>query len=177
MYCKTQVLLYPMTQFYIRVPACIGTGLTDWDVCSSLSNRWMTSSTHVTHGDMVTSSTRYHATEQYKLVWFILRPQVSPWWHDDGYIDGWSHFKVHTDERTQVHSARSSLVVTHPSTNRVLNFSERALVVTVSLHNTKCCDLRSSVVEISATTSSRSLTQRCSLLKTFFFCIAYESVS
>jgi len=29
-----------------------------------------------------------------------------------------SQNKVHTDERTQVHSVRSSLVVTHPSTNR-----------------------------------------------------------
>jgi len=45
------------------------------------------------------------------------------------------------NERTQVHSARSSLVVTHPSTNRgrraCLNFSERvtelALVPTVNL--------------------------------------------
>jgi len=33
-------------------------------------------------------------------------------------IDGRSQIKVHTDERTQVHSAQSSLVVTHPSTNR-----------------------------------------------------------
>jgi len=30
-------------------------------------------------------------------------------------IDDWSQIKVHTDERTQVHSARSSLTVTHPS--------------------------------------------------------------
>jgi len=47
-------------------------------------------------------------------VWFILRPCQ----HDDGYIDGRSQIKVHTDERTQVHSARSSLTATHPSTNR-----------------------------------------------------------
>jgi len=33
-------------------------------------------------------------------------------------IDGRSQIKVHTDERTQVHSAQSSLTVTHPSTNR-----------------------------------------------------------
>jgi hypothetical protein len=32
--------------------------------------------------------------------------------------DGRSQFKVHTDERTQVHSARHSLAVTHPSINR-----------------------------------------------------------
>jgi len=31
-------------------------------------------------------------------------------------IDGRSQIKVHTNERTQVHSARSSLTVTHPST-------------------------------------------------------------
>jgi len=48
------------------------------------------------------------------LVWFILRPCQ----HDDGYIDGWKQIKVHTDERTLVHSARSFLVVTYPSTNR-----------------------------------------------------------
>jgi hypothetical protein len=43
--------------------------------------------------------------------------------------DGRSQFKVHTDERTQVHSARLSLAVTHPSINRgrrALNFNERA---------------------------------------------------
>jgi len=48
------------------------------------------------------------------LVWFILRPCQ----HDDGYIDGQSQSKVHTDARTQVDSARSSLAVTHPRTNR-----------------------------------------------------------
>jgi len=51
------------------------------------------------------------------------------------YIDGRSQIKVHTDERTQVHNARSSLTVTHPS-RLLLNFSERAtelaLVATVS---------------------------------------------
>jgi len=44
----------------------------------------------------------------------ILRPCQ----HDDGYINGRTQIKVHTDERTQVHSARSSLAVAHPSTNR-----------------------------------------------------------
>jgi len=37
--------------------------------------------------------------------------------HDNGYMDGRSEIKVHTDERTQVHSAQTSLVVTHRSTN------------------------------------------------------------
>jgi len=70
------------------------------------------------------------------LVWFMLRPCQ----HLDGYIDGRPQITVHTNERTQVHSARSSLTVTHPSTNRgrhCLTFSERAtelaLVATVSL--------------------------------------------
>jgi hypothetical protein len=34
------------------------------------------------------------------------------------YMDGRSQIKVHTDERKQVHSAQSSLAVTHPGTNR-----------------------------------------------------------
>jgi len=38
--------------------------------------------------------------------------------HDYGYIDSRSQIKVHTDERTQVHSAQSSLTVTHPSNFR-----------------------------------------------------------
>jgi len=38
--------------------------------------------------------------------------------HNNGYTDGRSQIQVHTDEWTQVHSARSSLVVTHPSTNQ-----------------------------------------------------------
>jgi len=40
--------------------------------------------------------------DEFDLVWFILRPCQ----HDDGYIDGRSQIKVHTDERTQVHSAQ-----------------------------------------------------------------------
>jgi len=43
---------------------------------------------------------------------------LRPCQHDDGYMDGRSQIKVHTDERTQVHIAQSSLAVTHPSTNR-----------------------------------------------------------
>jgi len=54
------------------------------------------------------------ASSKFGLVWFILCPCQ----HDDGYIDGRSQIKVHTDERTQVHSAWSSLTVTHPSTNQ-----------------------------------------------------------
>jgi len=50
----------------------------------------------------------------FQFVWFILRPCQ----HDDGYIYGQSQIKVHTDERTQVHSTWSSLMVTHPCTNR-----------------------------------------------------------
>jgi len=37
--------------------------------------------------------------------------------HDSGNMDGRSQIKVHTDEWTQVHSAQSSLAVTHPSAN------------------------------------------------------------
>jgi len=37
---------------------------------------------------------------------------LRPCQHDDGYMDGRSQIKVHTDERTQVHSAQSSLAVT-----------------------------------------------------------------
>jgi len=52
------------------------------------------------------------------LVWFILRPCQ----HDNGYIDGRSQIKVHTDERTQVHSTQPSLAVTHPGTNRARRY-------------------------------------------------------
>jgi len=37
-------------------------------------------------------------------------------------MDGRPQIKVHTDERTQVHSAQSSLEVTHPSINRVRRY-------------------------------------------------------
>jgi len=59
---------------------------------------------------------------------------------DDDYVDGWSQINVDNDEQTQVHSARSSLTVTHPSTSRgrrcltsVNGATELALVATVSL--------------------------------------------
>ena len=51
------------------------------------------------------------------LVWFGLF-DLRPCQHDNGYLDGRSQIRVHTDERTQVHSAQSSLAVTHPGTNR-----------------------------------------------------------
>jgi len=40
----------------------------------------------------------------------------------NGYTDCRSPIKVHADERTRVHSAQSSLVVTHPSTNRARRY-------------------------------------------------------
>jgi hypothetical protein len=42
------------------------------------------------------------------LVWFGLF-DLRPCQRDNGYLDGRSQIKVHTDERTQVHSAQSSL--------------------------------------------------------------------
>jgi len=52
---------------------------------------------------------------------------LCPCQHDISYIDGRSQIQVHTDKRTQVHSAQSSVVVTHLSTNwGRLNFSVRA---------------------------------------------------
>jgi len=42
---------------------------------------------------------------------FILRPCQ----HDDGYIDGRSHIKVHTDERIQVRMQRTVFPDGHPS--------------------------------------------------------------
>jgi len=62
--------------------------------------------------------------------------------HDNGYMDGRLQMKIHTDERTLVHSAQLSLAVTHPSTNRarryLINFSDRvaeqALVATADLN-------------------------------------------
>jgi len=47
---------------------------------------------------------------------------LRPCQHDNGYINGRSQIKVHTDERTQVHNAQSSLAVTHPSTNRARRY-------------------------------------------------------
>jgi len=40
---------------------------------------------------------------------------LRPCQYDNGYMDNRSQIEVHTDERTQVHSAQSYLAVTHPS--------------------------------------------------------------
>jgi len=61
--------------------------------------------------------------------WLI---DLRPCQYDDGYLDGRSQIKVHTDERTQVLSAQFSLLVTHPSTNRA-QVTEQALVATVDV--------------------------------------------
>jgi len=57
-----------------------------------------------------------------------------------GYMDGLSQIKVHTNDRTQVHSAQSSLETTHPSINRARRnlsdrITEQALVTTADLSN------------------------------------------
>jgi len=44
--------------------------------------------------------------------------QAARFQRDIDYIDGRSHMYIHTDERTQVPSAWSSLVVTHSGTNQ-----------------------------------------------------------
>jgi len=56
---------------------------------------------------------------------------LSPCQHDDSCVDGRSQIKVHTDERTQVHSARSLLMVTHPSTNQG-RLNARSLMYNIS---------------------------------------------
>jgi len=45
-----------------------------------------------------------------------------PCQHANGYTDGRSQIKVHTDERTHVQSAQSSPTATHPSTNRARRY-------------------------------------------------------
>ena len=42
------------------------------------------------------------------MLWMIGMIDLRPCEHDNGYMDGRSQIKVHTDERTQVHSAQSS---------------------------------------------------------------------
>ena len=49
----------------------------------------------------------------------ILRPCQ----HDNDYMDGRSQIEVHTDERTQVYSAQSSLAITHPGTDQARRYS------------------------------------------------------
>jgi len=58
---------------------------------------------------------------------------LRPCQHDDGYIDGRSQIKVHTDERTQISSAWSSLTVTHPCTNQ-----DRRCLTSVSYLEISC---------------------------------------
>jgi len=55
----------------------------------------------------------------YYALWLI---DLRPCQHDNGYMDGRSQIEVHTDERTQVHSAQSSLEVTHSSINRARRY-------------------------------------------------------
>jgi hypothetical protein len=62
------------------------------------------------------------------LNWYLI--DLRPCQHNNSYMDGRSQIKVHTDERTQVHSAQSSLAVTHPSTNQARRYLTS---VTVSL--------------------------------------------
>jgi len=56
--------------------------------------------------------------------WFIMRPCQ----HDDDFIGGRSQIKVCTNERTQVHSAQSPLVVTQ--VKRFVNLSISPLTLT-----------------------------------------------
>jgi len=79
--------------------------------------------------------------ELFTIDWVIYVSQ-----HDNvyAYMDGRSKIKIHNDERTQVHSPQSSMVATHPSTNRarrwayltsVTVFTEQALVPPADLIN------------------------------------------
>jgi len=47
---------------------------------------------------------------------------LRPCQHNNGYMDGRSQIKVHADGRTMVRSAKSSLAVTHSSTNRAWRY-------------------------------------------------------
>jgi len=47
---------------------------------------------------------------------------LRPCQHDNGYMDGRSQIKVHTAERTHIHSAQFSLSVTHPRTNQARRY-------------------------------------------------------
>jgi len=51
----------------------------------------------------------------FKRNWKLIN--LCPCQHDNSYMDGRLQIKVHTDKRTQVHSAQSSLSVTNQSTN------------------------------------------------------------
>jgi len=82
-------------------------------LCSCLRHKSLTMSSntvccHQGKFYLALAAVASHSQQDFGLVWFILHPCQ----HNDGYIDGRSQIKVHTDERTQVLSARSSLTVT-----------------------------------------------------------------
>jgi hypothetical protein len=102
--------------------------------------------------------------------------------HVNGYLDGRSQIKVHTDERTQIHSAQSSLMVTYPGTNRARRYSTsvtkslskhwspmwttRKLNLLCILHSTDVCNnLPLAVISIIPAFKQRLKTElSCSLL-------------
>jgi len=53
---------------------------------------------------------------------YITQIDLRPRQRDNGYVDGRSQNKVYTAKRTQVHSAQSSLAVTHPISNRARRY-------------------------------------------------------
>jgi len=72
-----------------------------------------------------TTTVRTHTSHVITIASDVMRTRLidlRPCQHDDGYLDGRAQIKVHTDEWTRVHSAQSSLVVTHPSTNRARRY-------------------------------------------------------
>jgi len=90
-----------------------------WRSASEESERWLRKVNYILSSAYYHHHHHHHHHENAHFLhvdvfWFILRPRQ----HDDGYIGGRSQIKVHADERTQVHSAPSSLAARHPSTNR-----------------------------------------------------------
>jgi len=78
-------------------------------------------------------------------------------------MDGRSQIKVHTDERTQVSSARSSLTVTHPSTNRTRRYLT-SVTESPCKHWSHCRPLHAGVNWINQTNNCGSCKFRFSLL-------------
>jgi len=78
----------------------------------------------------------------------LVRFNLRPCQHDNGFIVGRSQIDIHTDELTHVHRAQSSLVVTRLS---ILNFSESAtklvLVATTSILSKKKCSINTVVTQ------------------------------
>jgi len=66
----------------------------------------------------ISISARYLDFKNLNIIARFCLIHLRPCQHDDGHTDGRSQIKVHADDRKQVHSAQSSLTVTHPSTNR-----------------------------------------------------------